>query len=84
MKPRYSMKLLHRPFETLQIFEAPFENKIIATAPIFHVSKQKKLFSAFLKNVKKAFQPKHRTDPAFKLFQKFHDFFELIFEKKNE
>ena len=70
--------------KTPQLFETPFEIKVIATALLFHVSNQKmvKLFSTFLKNVEKPFQPKHRSDPAIKLFQKFHDFLELFSGKK--
>ena len=73
------------PFiETPQLFETSLEIKMIAAVPFFHVSKQKRveLFSASLKDVEKAFQPKHRTDPTTKLFQKFHEFFELFSEKE--
>ena len=35
-----------------------------------------------MKNVKKTFQFKRRTDPATKLSQEFHEFFELFSEKK--
>ena len=57
---------------------------MIATAPFFHVCKQEgvELFSVSLKDVEKIFQPKHRTDPAIKLPQKFHEFFELFSEKE--
>ena len=60
--------------------EVPFEIKMIAAAPFFHVSKQKgvKLFSASLKDVEKALRPKQHTDPATKLFPEFHEFFELF------
>ena len=34
------------------------------------------------KNVEKTLQPKYRTDPNIKLFQNFHDFFELFSKKK--
>ena len=75
------------PFvEAPQLFETSLEIKMIATAPFFHVSKQErvKLFSASLKDVEKTFQPKHRTYPAIKLFQKFHEFFELFSEKETK
>ena len=70
--------------ELLPPSETPFEIKMIAAAPIFHVCKQKrvKLFSASLKDIKKAFQPKRRTDPATKLLHEFHEFFELFSGKK--
>ena len=70
--------------EFLPPSETPFEIKMIATAPFFHVCKQKrvKLFLVSLKNIKKAFQFKRRTDPATKLFHEFHEFFDLFFEKE--
>ena len=72
--------------ETPQLPEIPLEIKMIAAAPFFHVSKQKRveLFSASLKNVEKALQFKHRTDPAIKLPQEFHEFLELFSEKKKK
>ena len=65
-------------------FETPFEIRMIATAPFFHVCKQEgvELFSVSLKDVKKAFQFKRRIDPVTKLFHEFHEFFELFSEKK--
>ena len=65
-------------------FETPFEIKMIATAPFFHVCKQEgvKLFSASMKNVKKTLQPKRRTDLVTKLPHEFYEFFELFSEKK--
>ena len=70
--------------EPLPPSETPLEIKMIATAPFFHVCKQEKveLFSVSLKDIKKAFQFKRRTDPATKLFHEFHEFFELFSEKK--
>ena len=70
--------------ELLPPSETPFEIKMIAAAPFFHVCKQGriKLFSVSLKDIKKTFQPKRRTDPATKLFHEFHEFFELFSEKK--
>ena len=57
---------------------------MIATAPFFHVCKQKgvELFSVSLKDVKKALQFKRRTDPATKLPHEFHEFLELFSEKE--
>ena len=54
--------------------EAPFEIKMIAAAPFFHVFKQKEmeLFSVSLKDVEKTLRPKQYTDPAIKLFPKLH------------
>ena len=68
------------------LFETPLEIKMIATAPFFHVFKQKKvkLFSTFLKNVKKTFQFKHRIDSVTKLFHEFHEAFELFSGKENK
>ena len=70
--------------EAPQPFETSLEIKMIAAALFFYVSKQEgvKLFSVSLKDVKKAFQPKHRTDPAIKLPQEFHEFLVLFSEKK--
>ena len=72
--------------EFLPPSETSFEIKIIAAAPFFHVYKQKRmeLFSVSLKDIKKTFKFKRRTDLATKLFHEFHEFFELFFEKKNQ
>ena len=72
------------PNEFLPPSETPLEIKMIATAPFFHVCKQKKvkLFSASLKDIKKASQLKHRTDATAKLLHEFHEFLELFSEKK--
>ena len=58
--------------------------KIIAAAPFFHVSKQKRveLFSVSLKDVEKALRPKQYIDPATKLPAELHEFFELFFHQK--
>ena len=73
---------LVKPFDELP--EAPFEIKMIAAAPFFHVSKQKgvELFSASLKDVEKALRPKQHTDPATKLPPELHEFFELFSHQK--
>ena len=70
--------------EFLPPSETPLEIKMIAAAPFFHVCKQEgiKLFSASIKNVEKALQPKRRTDPATKLPHEFHEFFKLFSEKE--
>ena len=88
---RRGEKLSQFPYEKLvkpidEVFEAPFEIKMIATAPFFHVSKQKrvKLFSIFLKDVKKTSIPKKRTDSVTKLPPEFYVFFELFFERKKK
>ena len=64
--------------------ETSLEIRMIATAPFFHVCKQERieLFSASMKNVKKALQFKRRTDPATKLPHEFHEFYELFSEKE--
>ena len=64
--------------------EAPFEIKIIAVAPFFHVFKQKRVefFSASLKDVEKTLKPKQHTDPATKLPPELHEFFELFSHQK--
>ena len=66
--------------ELPELPEAPFEIKMIAAVPIFHVSKQKgvELFSASLKDVEKTSRPKQYTDPATKLPPELHEFFELF------
>ena len=73
---------LVKPFDELP--ETPFEIKMIAAAPFFHVSKQKrvKLLSASLKDVEKTLRFKKRIDFITKLFSKFHEFFKLFSEKK--
>ena len=73
---------LVKPFDELP--EAPFEIKMIAAAPFFHVSKQEgvELFSASLKDVEKALKPKQRIDLITKLFSELHEFFELFSEKE--
>ena len=70
--------------EIPELPEAPFEIKMITSAPFFHVFKQKgmELFSASLKDVEKALKPKQHTDPATRLFPKLHEFFELIFHQE--
>ena len=64
--------------------ETPFEIRMIAAAPFFHVCKQEgvELFSASMKNVEKAFQFKRRTDPVTKLPHEFYEFLELFSEKE--
>ena len=63
MKLRCSMKLFYYQMKFYRRSKkTPFEIRMIAAAPFFHVFK-KKLFSVSLKNVKKI-QPKHRIDSA--------------------
>ena len=75
---------LVKPFDELP--ETPFEIKMIAAAPFFHVSKRKgvKLFSASLKNVEKTLRLKQRTDLITKLLSELHEFLELFSKKKKK
>ena len=92
LKKKKKVQEITAPFQEAAIpsdefpppFETPFEIKMIATAPFFHVCKQKgiKLFSVSMKNVKKALQFKRRIDPVTKLPHEFHEFLELFSEKE--
>ena len=66
--------------------EVPFEIKMIAAAPFFHVFKQKgvKLFLVSLKNVEKTLKPKQYTNPATKLPPELHEFFELFLHQETK
>ena len=68
--------------------EVPFEIKMIAAAPFFHVSKQKgvELFSGFLKNVEKTLKFKKRIDPTPKLTPELHQFYDykIMFIKSKQ
>ena len=70
--------------ELPELPEVPFEIKMIAAAPFFHVSKQKRVesFSVSLKDVEKALKPKQYTDPATKFLPKLHGFFELFSQQE--
>ena len=76
--PQFPEEKLAKPFDEFP--EILFEIKIIAAAPFFHVSKQKKvkLFSASFKDVDKTLKFKQRIDSATKLPPEFHEFFELF------